>query len=90
MKIAIITEGGRIVGATEILAAYDEKGRVHARLLAGPEQILHEVEAPDDIFPQREASQDDIARFVRWLNEWKPDVEALGAGRLSGKDAGIE
>ncbi|MDR7099349.1 hypothetical protein J2X04_001696 [Lysobacter niabensis] len=76
MKMAVITEGGKIIGATQILAADDLRGQMHASLRPGPGQNFLEVEIPGEIIPGKESSEEDIARFARWLNAWKPADKA--------------
>lgn len=67
MRMLVITEQGRFVGAQQLCAPRKLEGHLDARLVAGPGQRCQELEVPDDVVPRNCADGQAVAAFADWM-----------------------
>jgi hypothetical protein len=70
MKLIVVTERGRVIGASQIVDAPEYSGEgPRAHLTAGPNQKLVELEVPEKLLPSPESPPHNVAKFLQELEK---------------------
>lgn len=78
MRMLIVTENGRFVGAQQLCAERKPDGHLDAQLVAGQGQRCQELDVPDEVVPRDCSDRQAAGSFMQWVSSHLDERGARG------------